>query len=110
MNETTDKLLRDLASQLGTTVDNMWDVLVQGSFAYGIGLIPVVLLGLLLGVYAFHSGIYYSKKDYSDDETVVCFFVSGIVMGITMFLTHSCLMHLIAPEYKALYTILEVFK
>lgn len=111
MNETTDKLLRDLASQLGTTVTNLWDVAVHGSWAWGISMIPIVAILLILTFVCARSAIKNYKKDYMDVESFAPQVSLGLFFGLIGCLClQSAIIHIIAPEYKALEMILGVFR
>lgn len=48
MNEQTEKLLRELAAQFGTTVEHLWQVLVKQAAIEGV---TGVLLWVFLGVF-----------------------------------------------------------
>jgi len=55
MNEQAETLLRELAAQLGTTVGNLWEVLVaQAAIAAWTRYVPYLVLGLVVMAAMFH--------------------------------------------------------
>jgi hypothetical protein len=74
MNEETLKFLRELASQLGTTAEHLWGVLVAQAPISGITFLVLTTLSLcVLGAIAFFIRREYKKPDGEGNIDLVIF-------------------------------------
>jgi len=110
--QTLDQLLRDLATQLGTTVENLWPMYVQN--IYYIGLITVVssLAGFLAaGISSwmfFKRGIRLHKVgNWNYDNFLVAGWVALAFGVLFLVLALGYFRYLIFPEGVALAKLIE---
>lgn len=110
MNETTDKLIRDLAEKLGTTADHLWQVLVRQAPITAIT--QLVIWGLITATFTLLliAGVRRCKKE--GDDVAICTSISaGLGLGICLlwfaFDGHAAITALLNPEYWALKQIIK---
>lgn len=116
MNETTEKLIRELADKLGTTTEHLWGVLVRQAAIEAYSSIAIlVILGVMAGVCFGVAALTWKNliKAPNDESYIPLIFISvGVVtlVGFAMSLLAnfstilSCLFN---PEYWALQQILK---
>lgn len=113
MNESTEKLIRELAEKLGTTTEHLWEVMVKQAFYSGvIDLIQYGLLGVALIAY-YKVGLVkfkvWEKADFIPGIGLLL--VVGLVLSfVTMFAMFSfgdTIIAFVNPEYWALKKILS---
>lgn len=118
MNETTDKLIRDLAEKLGTTADHLWGVLCRQAPISGItnlvviaGLIAFIVWGFKLVKRkttepAPTEANKYPSADWEDEGKTIAWLVWGLAtIGIIIWIAASLeiiVAALLNPEYWAL--------
>ena len=118
MNETTDKLIRDLAEKLGTTADHLWGVLCRQATISGVTNLLVIGVWAILLVCAFKfvqrktttplktEEDRYPRAEWNEEGKAVAWVVFGAATIITV-LTAGCNLEyiigsLLNPEYWAL--------
>lgn len=111
MNETTEKLIRDLAERLGTTTEHLWSVLIRQA--------PMTCTAELLGMLTlFAMLIYFAKKllawksdGYDQEEKVVATALWALAFCLlTVFFTANAgtwLAGFVNPEFWALHQLLK---
>lgn len=107
MNETTDKLLRDLAAKLGTTVDHLWAVLVkQAPIHSAVALLQYALIALACYFWYRSAKWMYQGKEDERMGAAICLIFSGIglliVAGFALFSLPEVIAGFFNPEYWAL--------
>ena len=114
MNDQTLGLLRDLAGKLGTTIENLWTVMVYGARAEGIASLvaSAVLMAVLIGVYKLSDKLIFNNPDYDVEDKVFASIVPMVVGMVVFIFFMVCLydgvLGVVAPEYTALKSILGV--
>lgn len=110
MNDQLTTLLRDLASQLGTTVDFLWGVLlVQARLTGYMSIIWAIFWTIPFLICAIVA--YIGFKEGADDETSSFMTIAGTIVGIimlaivVMFIT-SAITAFANPEFWAINRIL----
>ena len=123
MNETTEKLIRDLAEKLGTTADHLWGVLCRQAPISGITNLLVMAAWTALIIWGFKlvsrktkcppetETNKYPHAEWDGDGVAIAWAIWGIGALITM-LVVGCALQSIAgsllnPEYWALKQIVK---
>lgn len=116
MNELTYRLLQELAEQLGTTTEYLWEVLVSQAPINSLTNIAMYVLWIV-GVILIVRYWVRSTEDLWETENVVLitfYLLSGVwfVVGFFALLTsaHNTITGFLNPEYWALQQILELMK
>ena len=118
MNETTDKLIRDLAEKLGTTADHLWGVLCRQATISGVTNLLVIGVWAILLVCAFKfvqrktttplktEEDRYPRAEWDEEGKSVARVVFGAATIITVLIVGCNLEYIIGsllnPEYWAL--------
>jgi len=111
MNETTDKLIRELADKLGTTTEHLWNVLIKQAAISGAGNLITAIVFLALTTIAFI--VVRKKASRTDDSEIiymfwVMFFLGSFVMvGISIVSLSDAASAILNPEYWALKEVLK---
>lgn len=119
MDDRTYSLLQELASQIGTTVDFIWPILVRQAYIEGIvGIILYIFLAVGIFVYVkimivkvWHN---IDTSDWYEDEKKAGIIILGVMLAVLFIiaiLTFSfTISSLVNPEYHAIRTILDSVK
>jgi hypothetical protein len=118
MNETTDKLIRDLAEKLGTTADHLWGVLCRQATISGITNLLVIGVWAALIVWGFKfvrskttappktEEDRYPRAEWDEEGKVIAWLILGAATIITVLVVGSNLEYIVGsllnPEYWAL--------
>ena len=118
MNETTDKLIRDLAEKLGTTADHLWGVLCRQAAISGVTNLLVIGVWSILLVCAFKfvrrktltppetESERYPSADWEGEGGAIAWVILGAATIITVLIVGCNLEYIIGsllnPEYWAL--------
>lgn len=111
MNEQTQKLIEQLASKLGVTVEHLWGVLIhQAPISSGIWALEVVL-GIITGGVMLKKSITLLKQDDEDGLAIglVCGGVVLVLFAVIFMAVYSdqIMAGFFNPEYWALRQILK---
>lgn len=123
MNETTDKLIRDLAEKLGTTADHLWGVLCRQATISGVTNLLVIGAWTALIVWGFKFVIRkttvpqkteenrYPESEWCEDGKVIAWLILGAATIVTALFVGSNLELIVGslmnPEYWALKQIIH---
>ena len=118
MNETTDKLIRDLAEKLGTTADHLWGVLCRQATISGITNLFVIGVWAVMLVCAFKfvrrkttappktEEDRYPHAEWDDEGKAIAWVILAAATIITTLIVGCNLEYIIGsllnPEYWAL--------
>ena len=110
--QTIDRLLRDLAAQLGTTVENLWPIYVQNVYYIGLTTVVSSLVGFLaagiLSWRLFKHGIKLRKDGHYDYDIFLFAGALMLVFSIVpLFVSINYFRYLIFPEGVALEKLIE---
>ena len=110
--QTIDRLLRDLAAQLGTTVENLWPIYVQHIYYIGLTTVVSSLVGFLLtGILSwmfFKRG--YKLHKAMDRDYDIFLFAGALTLVFSimlLFVSVNYFRYLIYPEGIALARLIE---
>jgi hypothetical protein len=115
MNEQTEKLIRELAEKLGTTVDHLWGVLIRQAYINSLcDLVTLVLAGVL--VFFLAIGQVKLREKYENSNYEEIYFISRIFLTIFIIIYIFALFYalteiitgFINPEYWALHKLLDL--
>jgi len=100
--ETINNVLEVLSTKFGTSVDHLWQVMVQQQIYEGkIHLVLGVLLGIITMILII-AAVYYNT---------LCFATLGIVMAaLSIIILSVAYLEFVNPEYQALKEFLAVIK
>jgi hypothetical protein len=111
MNDQTDKLLRDLATKLGTTADHLWAVLVHANRIEGYICAIFLCICVVIIVASIKSIRYFcaeNKNTYPDPGWIIGGIIGLVVgFGAGCPLIYWAIMDTLLPEYGALQDILS---
>lgn len=116
MNETTDKLIRDLAEKLGTTAEHLWEVLVKQAWISGVtDLVITTIVGVLLVIATreFSGWRKGANRDNCDDDIAAQLGSIGVAIAWCVFVVvaanvaSASVSALLNPEYWALKQIIK---
>lgn len=126
MNETTSKLLEQLANKLGTTSEYLWGVLLkQAPIAATTRLIQTILViisgVILLKVHqrllkvenpndVYSRSLYEKHGEFASIPMVICLLIFSIFFIFTIGCFGTIINGYFSPEYWALKEILDSFK
>jgi len=110
--QTIDRLLRDLAAQLGTTVENLWPIYVQNVYYIGLTIVVSSLVGFLLtgilSLMSFKHAIKLRKDGHYDYD--IFLFAGALILAFSimqLFVSVNYFRYLIFPEGVALAKLIE---
>lgn len=69
MNENTEKMIRELAEKLGTTVENLWHVLIKQASIDAITQSVILLLCIIVLIFCFRIAKKFFLRFQESDET-----------------------------------------
>lgn len=111
MNDATDKLLRDLAEKLGTTIDHLWAVMVRGAIVEG----WIALIFAILSLGGIVAAGFLLRSAFQEEEEPVGLAKGGIAAALLVALgvvfpinLYNAIFYLGSPEYAALKLLLRV--
>jgi len=106
--ETINNVLEVLSTKFGTSVDHLWQVMIQQQIYEGkIHLVMGVLLGIIVMI-SIIAAVYY--REIEPDNTL-CFATLGIVMAaLSIIILSVAYLEFVNPEYQALKEFLAVIK
>jgi hypothetical protein len=98
-------MLRDLAAQLGVTVDYLWPLLVKRVLVWWYSQVIAVGLLSLSSITFWMIGMYGDRKDWDSDGVGLIYAVSIILLGLAVIMglvTIGNLDYLLTPEAVAI--------
>lgn len=109
MNDQTAQLLKDLASQMGTTAEYLWGVLVRQAPISGTIDLIITAVIFLVGIPLIY-GLKKASAEREDSEGVwfIGMCIWGIILIIFIVNLPSALTAIMNPEYWALNKILSL--
>jgi len=107
--EVINNTLEVLSSKFGTSVDQLWQTMVQQQVYEGWAHLTIgcFLLGMVVGIGFL---IRYFDKQGDGDEVIVSSLIGGFILIFGLIFFYEAYMELINPQYQAIKEFLEVFK
>ena len=109
--ETINNVLEVLSTKFGTSVDHLWQVMVQQQIYEGKAHLVIGIIFGIISIVGIIALIRWSfSNNYNEDACIGSFLISFVAIMFMMAFFYLSYMELVNPEYQAIKEFLEVFK
>ena len=108
--ETINNVLEVLSTKFGTSVDHLWQVMVQQQIYEGRAHLVMGIIALIVVSISIFFMVRYAKEEKDFDITMLFLIIGMVILIIPAIFFYEAYMEFINPEYQAIVEFLGVIK